>query len=84
MLGITMGEIFNLKELALTGSGAAVAGFIEQYRTGGGAAQLFAHSGAEIEQLSLPVSDEQLQGVAIAPVTPNPYKTLASIDEGIQ
>ena len=55
-------------------SGAAAAGFIEQYRAGGGAAQLFAHSGADIEQLSKRLSEEQMQGVAIAQVTPNPYK----------
>jgi ABC-type branched-subunit amino acid transport system substrate-binding protein len=55
-------------------SGAAAAGFIEQYRAGGGAAQLFAHSGADIEQLSKRLSEEQMQGVAIAQVTPSPYK----------
>jgi branched-chain amino acid transport system substrate-binding protein len=47
---------------------------IEQYRAGGGAAQLFAHSGADIEQLSKRLSEEQMQGVAIAQVTPSPYK----------
>lgn len=55
-------------------SGAAVAGFIEQYRGAGGAAQLFAHSGADIEQLSKRLAEEQMQGVAIAQVTPSPYK----------
>ncbi|WP_353094859.1 ABC transporter substrate-binding protein [Methylibium sp.] len=55
-------------------SGAAAAGFIEQYRGAGGTAQLFAHSGADIEQLSKRLSEEQMQGVAIAQVTPSPYK----------
>jgi ABC-type branched-subunit amino acid transport system substrate-binding protein len=55
-------------------SGAAAAGFIEQYRAAGGASQLFAHSGADIEQLAKRLSEEQMQGVAIAQVTPNPYK----------
>ncbi len=60
--------------IIMVSSGAAAAGFIEQYRAGGGAAQLFAHSGADIEQLSKRLSDEQMQGVAIAQVTPSPYK----------
>jgi branched-chain amino acid transport system substrate-binding protein len=60
--------------IIMVASGAAAAGFIEQYRAGGGAAQLFAHSGADIEQLSKRLSDEQMQGVAIAQVTPSPYK----------
>jgi len=55
-------------------SGAAAAGFIEQYRGAGGAAQLFAHSGADIEQLAKRLAEEQMQGVAIAQVTPSPYK----------
>jgi len=58
----------------MVSSGAAAAGFIEQYRAGGGAAQLFAHSGADIEQLAKRLSEEQMQGVAIAQVTPSPYK----------
>ena len=60
--------------ILMISSGAAAAGFIEQYRSGGGAAQLFAHSGADIEQLAKRLSDEQMQGVAIAQVTPSPYK----------
>ncbi|WP_312844687.1 ABC transporter substrate-binding protein [Diaphorobacter nitroreducens] len=60
--------------ILMVSSGAAAAGFIEQYRSGGGAAQLFAHSGADIEQLSKRLSEEQMQGVAIAQVTPSPYK----------
>jgi branched-chain amino acid transport system substrate-binding protein len=60
--------------ILLITSGAAAAAFIEQYRSSGGAAQLFAHSGADIEQLAKRLSDEQMQGVAIAQVTPSPYK----------
>lgn len=55
-------------------SGSAAAAFIEQYRAAGGTAQLFAHSGADIEQLSKRLAEEQMQGVAIAQVTPSPYK----------
>ena len=60
--------------IIMVSSGAAAAGFIEQYRAGGGGAQLFAHSGADIEQLSKRLAEEQMQGVAIAQVTPSPYK----------
>jgi branched-chain amino acid transport system substrate-binding protein len=54
-------------------SGSATAGFIEQYRGAGGTAQLFAQSGADIEQLSKRLGEEQMQGVAIMQVTPSPY-----------
>lgn len=60
--------------IIMVSSGAAAAGFIEKYRLAGGAAQLLAHSGADIEQLSKRLSPEQMQGVAIAQVTPSPYK----------
>lgn len=60
--------------ILMVSSGGAAAGFIELYRAAGGAAQLFAHSGADIEQLSKRLSEEQMQGVAIAQVTPSPYK----------
>lgn len=60
--------------IIMVSSGAAAAAFIEQYRGGGGTAQLFAHSGADIEQLSKRLAEEQMQGVAIAQVTPSPYK----------
>lgn len=63
--------------IIMVSTGAAAAGFIEQYRAGGGGAQLFALSGADIEQLSKRLSEEQMQGVAIAQVTPSPY-TLSS------
>jgi branched-chain amino acid transport system substrate-binding protein len=60
--------------IIMLSSGSASAAFIERYRSAGGTAQLFAHSGADIEQLSKRLSQEQMQGVAIAQVTPNPYK----------
>jgi branched-chain amino acid transport system substrate-binding protein len=60
--------------ILMVASGAAAAAFIEQYRQNGGTAQIFTHSGADIEQMSKRLSDEQMQGVAIAQVTPNPYK----------
>jgi ABC-type branched-subunit amino acid transport system substrate-binding protein len=60
--------------ILMVSTGAAAAGFIEQYRSAGGTAQLFAHSGADIEQMSKRLAEEQMQGVAIAQVTPSPYK----------
>jgi ABC-type branched-subunit amino acid transport system substrate-binding protein len=54
--------------------GAAAAKFIEQYRSAGGAAQLFAQSGADLEELSKRLGDEQMRGLAIMQVTPNPYQ----------
>ena len=60
--------------IIVVASGAAAAAFIEKYRLDGGAAQLFAHSGADIEQISQRLGEEQLKGLAITQVTPNPYK----------
>jgi ABC-type branched-subunit amino acid transport system substrate-binding protein len=60
--------------IIMVSTGAAAAAFIEQYRAANGAAQLFAHSGADVEQMAKRLSDEQMQGVAIAQVTPSPYK----------
>ena len=60
--------------IIIVSSGSAAAAFIEKYRMDGGAAQLFAHSGADIEQISQRLGEEQMKGVAIAQVTPNPYK----------
>jgi branched-chain amino acid transport system substrate-binding protein len=60
--------------ILLVASGGAAAGFIEQYRGAGGTAQIFTHSGADVEQMAKRLSEEQLQGVGIAQVTPNPYR----------
>lgn len=60
--------------ILMVATGGAAAGFIEEYRGGGGTAQLFAESGTDVEQMSKRLSEEQMQGVAIAQVTPNPYK----------
>lgn len=59
--------------IMMAASGAATAAFIEEYRQAHGSAQLFATSTADIEQLEKRLSDEQLRGVSIAQVTPNPY-----------
>ena len=60
--------------IVMVSNGAPAAAFIEQYRASGGSAQLFASSSAEIEQLSKRLGKEQMQGVAIAQVTPSPYR----------
>ncbi len=67
--------------IIVVASGGAAARFIEQYRAAGGAAQIFVHSGADMEQVSRQIAQERsafvssvMQGVAIAQVTPNPYR----------
>ncbi|WP_232290754.1 ABC transporter substrate-binding protein [Polaromonas naphthalenivorans] len=60
--------------IIIASSGSAAADFIEKYRMNGGAAQLFAHSGADIEHISQRLGEEHMKGMAIAQVTPNPYK----------
>jgi branched-chain amino acid transport system substrate-binding protein len=65
--------------IIMVATGAAAAAFIEGYRAEGGKAQLFAHSGADVEQMSKRLADEQLEGVAIAQVTPSPYKISSRI-----
>ncbi|HVZ45832.1 MAG TPA: ABC transporter substrate-binding protein [Ramlibacter sp.] len=69
----------NPQAVVVVASGSAAAAFIEQYRTAGGSAMLFANSAADVEQLSRRLGDEQLQGVAIAQVTPSPYRVSSRI-----
>jgi ABC-type branched-subunit amino acid transport system substrate-binding protein len=69
-------ELIGIRPQAIImlSSGAAAADFIENFRAAGGSAQLLAHSGTDIEQLLKRLSPEQMQGVAIAQVTPSPYR----------
>ena len=60
--------------IIMVSTGSATAAFIEKYRMDGGTAKLFAHSGTDIEQISLRLGADQMKGVAITQVTPNPYK----------
>lgn len=67
--------------ILLVSSGPAAVRFIEQYRQAGGSAQLFVHSGADLEQLAREIGQSNLvfishamQGVVILQVTPNPQK----------
>lgn len=65
--------------IMILASGAASAAFIEEYRIAGGAAQLFAQSGADVEQLSRRLGEDTLRGVAIAQVTPSPYRVVGRL-----
>ncbi|OUM04147.1 ABC transporter substrate-binding protein [Variovorax sp. JS1663] len=65
--------------IIMVANGATTAAFIERYRSEGGAAQLFAYSGADIEQLSQRLGEEQMKGVVISQVTPNPYKNTSRL-----
>lgn len=65
--------------ILILASGAASAAFIEEYRIAGGAAQLFAQSGADVEQLSRRLGEDTLRGVAIAQVTPSPYRVVGRL-----
>ena len=67
--------------IILVASGSAAAAFIEKYRLEGGAAQLFAQSGADIEQISQRLGEEHLKGLSITQVTPNPYKILGRLSK---
>src|SRR5206468_2930273 len=58
--------------IMMVASGAAAATFIDQYRKAGGAAQLFANDGVDMEQLGTKLSDVQMQGVSIAQAVPSP------------
>ena len=52
----------------------ASAAFVEAFRSEGGGAQIFATSDIDVEQLAKRLGDEQLAGISIAQVTPNPNK----------
>jgi branched-chain amino acid transport system substrate-binding protein len=67
--------------IIIVSSGSAAAAFIEKYRSDGGAAQLFASSGADIEQISQRLGEEQMKGLAITQVTPNPYKITGKLSK---
>lgn len=64
----------DAQAILIVATSPAAAAFIESYRSSGGTAQLFAHSGADIEQLAKRLSEQHTRGLAIAQVVPNPYK----------
>ncbi|CAN7598578.1 ABC transporter substrate-binding protein [Polaromonas sp. LjRoot131] len=66
--------------IILVCSGATGARFIERYRADGGSAQIFVHSGADMERVTKRIAENRLafvssvmQGVAIVQVVPSPY-----------
>lgn len=64
----------DVQAIVMVSTSSAAAAFIEAYRTAGGTAQLLAHSGADIEQLSKRLSEQHTRNLAIAQVVPNPYR----------
>ncbi|HUR87691.1 MAG TPA: ABC transporter substrate-binding protein [Ramlibacter sp.] len=67
--------------IMMVASGAAAAAFIEQYRAGGGKAQLIANDGVDMEQLGSKLNDMQMQGLSIAQAVPSPYKMQSRISK---
>lgn len=67
--------------IILVSTGTVAARFIEQYRAAGGAAQIFVHSGADMERVARQIGEDRLsfvttvmKGVAIVQVVPSPYQ----------
>lgn len=71
----------NPQAILLITSGAAASAFIENYRLEGGTARIFASSEVDLEQMSKRLSEEHMQGVSIAQVTPNPYRVISRLSK---
>ncbi|MCU7370104.1 ABC transporter substrate-binding protein [Paucibacter sp. O1-1] len=71
----------NPQAILLVASGAAASSFIENYRIEGGTARIFASSEVDLEQMSKRLSEEHMQGVSIAQVTPNPYRVVSRLSK---
>ena len=65
----------SVQAVIVVASSPITAGFIETYRMAGGAAQIYATSSADIEQLATRLPPELMRGVSIAQVVPNPYRS---------
>lgn len=65
----------GVQAIIVVASSPVTAGFVETYRMGGGAAQIYATSSADIEQLAMRLPPELMRGVSIAQVVPNPYRS---------
>jgi branched-chain amino acid transport system substrate-binding protein len=70
--------------ILMVASGAAASAFIEAYRLEGGTARIFATSEVDVVQMSKRLSDEHMQGVSIAQVTPNPYRIVGRLSKEFQ
>ncbi len=64
-----------IQAIIVVASSPMTAGFLERYRLEGGAAQIYAISSADIEQLAVRLPVELMRGVSIAQVVPNPYRS---------
>ena len=60
--------------LLVVASSAVTSAFVETYRMGGGTAQIYVNSEADIEQLAKRLPVEFMSGLSIAQVVPSPYK----------
>ncbi|WP_245620920.1 ABC transporter substrate-binding protein [Comamonas aquatica] len=65
-------------------SSPASAAFLEAYRLEGGAAQVYATSSADIEQLATRLPVELMRGVSIAQVVPNPYRSTNRLNKELR
>ena len=65
----------GVQAIIVVASSPVTAAFVEIYRAEGGAAQIYATSGADIEQLATRLHVDVMRGVSIAQVVPNPYRS---------
>ncbi|MFZ7310584.1 ABC transporter substrate-binding protein [Comamonas jiangduensis] len=64
----------SVQAVIVVAASPMTAAFVESYRLEGGAAQIYATSSADIEQLAVRLHPEVMRGVSIAQVVPNPYR----------
>jgi ABC-type branched-subunit amino acid transport system substrate-binding protein len=64
----------SVQAVLVVASSPVTAAFVEAYRMGGGKAQVYATSEADIEQLTKRLPVEFMSGLSIAQVVPSPYK----------
>ena len=64
----------NVQAVIVVASRPITSAFVEAYRLDGGAAQIYATSSADIEQLATRLPPDLMRGVSIAQVVPNPYR----------
>ena len=64
----------NVQAVIVVASSPITSAFVEAYRLDGGAAQIYATSSADIEQLATRLPPDLMRGVSIAQVVPNPYR----------
>lgn len=65
----------GVQAIIVVASSPVTAAFVEIYRAEGGAAQIYATSSADIEQLATRLHVDVMRGVSIAQVVPNPYRS---------